>query len=77
MTRSYTAASREYNGTAVTGLSAPVVSGAIGGNTVSLTGGAGAFADKNVGMSKPVTVTGASRTGVDAGNYSQIGRAHV
>jgi hypothetical protein len=34
------------------------VNGAIGGDAVSLTGGIGAFADKNVGTNKPVTVTG-------------------
>ena len=41
------------------------------GDTVSLTGTAsGSFADKNVGTAKPVSVSGLSLTGIDAGNYT-------
>ena len=32
----------------------------------------GAFADKNVGTAKPVTVTGYSLSGADAGNYTLV-----
>ena len=43
----------------------------IGSDVVSLDGtAAGAFADKNVGAAKPVTVTGLSLTGADAVNYT-------
>jgi hypothetical protein len=43
---------------------------AIAGDTVSVAGtGSGAFADKNVGNGKAVTVTGYTLSGADAGNY--------
>jgi hypothetical protein len=70
VTGSYTAANKVYNGNAVAVLSAPIVNGAIGGDAVSLTGGTGAFANKNVGTNKPVTVTGTTLTGADAPNYT-------
>jgi hypothetical protein len=38
-------------------------------DVVNLTGGTAAFADKNVGTNKTVTLTGATLTGTDAGNY--------
>jgi hypothetical protein len=43
----------------------------ISGDTVNLnkTGATGAFADKNVGTAKVVTVSGLALTGADAGNY--------
>ena len=41
----------------------------------ALTGGTATFANKNVGTGKTVTLTGASLTGADAGNYSaELGR---
>ncbi len=48
------------------------LSGVISGDDVSLNGGSasGSFADKNVGTSKTVTVTGFTISGGDAGNYS-------
>src|SRR5206468_6271384 len=42
----------------------------IGSDAVSLTGGTGAFANKNAGTGKSVTVSGATLTGADAPNYS-------
>src|SRR5206468_11800049 len=45
------------------------LSGTIMGDVVSLTGGTATFNDKNVGMGKTVTLTGASLSGLDAGNY--------
>ena len=49
------------------------VSGSLGGiigrDTVSLAGGMGAFADRNVGSGKTVTVSGFGLAGQDAGNY--------
>ena len=38
---------------------------------MSLTGGTAAFADKNVGTGKTVTVTGLTLSGTDAGNYTR------
>jgi hypothetical protein len=48
------------------------LSGVIGGDTVNLStaGAAGSFADWNVGIAKPVTVSGFTISGADAGNYS-------
>src|SRR5204862_480065 len=39
------------------------------GDAVSLTGGTATFSDKTMGMAKMVTLTGASLSGLDAGNY--------
>jgi YDG domain-containing protein/Big-like domain-containing protein len=66
---SFTADDRVYDG----GTSATVLTrslnGAIGGDVVGLNGGTAAFADKNVGTGKTVTLTGASLSGTDSGNY--------
>src|SRR6185436_7355764 len=45
------------------------VSGAIGGDDVTLSGGTATFASKNVGTAKTVTATGLSLSGIDAANY--------
>ena len=45
------------------------LSGVLNTDVVSVTGGTVAFADKNVGTNKAVTLTGASLGGADAGNY--------
>jgi hypothetical protein len=69
-----TATSRAYNqgtvATLVTG--SAELSGVISGDTVALNTGsaAGAFANKNIGTVKTVTVTGLALTGTDAGNYT-------
>ena len=42
----------------------------VGGDTVSLAGGTATFDNKNVGTGKTVTLTGATLTGADAGNYT-------
>ena len=70
VTGKYTAADKEYDGNTNATLSEPTVTGAIAADTLNLTGGIGTFADKNVGTSKAVTVSGASLEGADAGNYS-------
>ena len=66
------AANKVYDGTtAATVSGTPALSGVFSGDTVNLGGtAAGTFADKNVGASKPVTVTGLSISGPDAGNYA-------
>ncbi len=43
--------------------------GQVAGDTLSLAGAQLAFADKNVGGNKPVSVTGLTLGGADAGNY--------
>ena len=68
------AVSRPYDNTTVAALdftSASLV-GVIAGDqvTVDHTSAAGAFADKNVGTNKPVTVTGVALSGAGAANYT-------
>ena len=45
------------------------LSGIHGSDDVTLVGGLASFADKNVGLDKPVSVSGLSLAGADAGNY--------
>jgi hypothetical protein len=45
------------------------LSGLLGSDTVSLTGGTASFASKTVGTIKTVTATGLSLSGADAANY--------
>jgi mucin-19 len=68
-----TAANKTYDALLAAAISGGAIS-AIAGDTVTLdtTHLAGAFADKNVGPGKGVTVTGFAITGTDAGNYALI-----
>ena len=66
------AANKVYDGTttAMLNTSGVTFSGLLGGDLVTLSGtGSGAFADKNVGNGKAVTVSGYTLLGADAGNY--------
>src|SRR5207244_2591116 len=46
---------------------------ALGSDAVSVAGtGAGTFTNKHVATAKPVTVSGFTLTGVDAGNYTAV-----
>src|SRR4029453_13565664 len=69
VTGSFTADNKPYDGS----MSATVLTrspdAVLGGDAVNLTGGTATFADKNVGTAKVVTLSGASLTGADAGNY--------
>ena len=58
------APSRVYDGTTLISVSGATLNGVLGGDTANL---AGLFADPNVGMAKPVTLT---LIGTDGGNYS-------
>ncbi|MCC6912551.1 MAG: autotransporter-associated beta strand repeat-containing protein, partial [Rhodospirillaceae bacterium] len=68
-----TANDKVYDGTAAASLNtfSATLSGVISGDTVSVSssGHTAAFADKNVGAGKSVTVSGVSLSGGDAGNY--------
>ncbi len=57
-----------YDGTIDATMSSYQLTGKIAGDNLSLAGAA-AFADKNAGQGKAVTVSGISLTGADAGNY--------
>ena len=68
-----TASDKIYDGNDVAALGgSPVLSGAIGGDDVQLATGAavGHFNNKTVANNKPVTASGYSLTGADAGNYT-------
>lgn len=63
---------RVYDGTtAATLAGTPSLTGVLGGDSVSVSGTPSAtFANKLVGNNKPVTVTGYTASGTDAGNYT-------
>ena len=67
------AVSKTYDGsTLATLLGAPVMT-PLGSDDVSLVGNVvGAFADKNVGQGKTVTISGLTLGGADAGNYNLL-----
>jgi filamentous hemagglutinin family protein len=65
-----TGTNRVYNGSTADTLHGTASIAPISGDVVHLSGtGSGAFANANVGTAKPVTVSGYSLTGSDAGNY--------
>jgi hypothetical protein len=67
------AAGKTYDGTTAATLSGVAGVSAIGNDVVMVSGSAnGAFADKNAGSGKQVTVSGLTLTGADAGNYRVV-----
>jgi filamentous hemagglutinin family protein len=68
-----TANNKVYDATTIATLSGTPVVSALGADSVMLGGTAsGAFADRNVGTGKPVTVNGFTLSGADAGNYNLV-----
>jgi hypothetical protein len=65
-----TVAGKVYDGTTAATILARLLVGVVGTDDVSLAGGTAAFADKNVGTGKTVTVTGLSLAGANASNYT-------
>jgi len=70
ITGSVTASDKVYDGNNSATILIRALTGAIGGDAVSYTGGTATFDTKNVGTGKTVTATGLSLTGADAGNYT-------
>src|SRR4051795_481441 len=70
VTGSFTSADKVYDGTTDAVATNRSLLGTVAGDLVSLTGGTAAFGTKDVGTNKTVTLTGASLTGADAGNYN-------
>src|SRR5207249_830669 len=66
---SITASSKTYDGTTAATIITRSLSGVLGSDVVSLSGGTASFASKTVGTGKTVTATGLSLSGADAGNY--------
>jgi hypothetical protein len=69
LTGSITANSKIYDGTTAATIATRTLSGVVGSDNVSLTGGTATFANKNAGNGKTVTATGLSLSGTSAGNY--------
>ena len=67
-----TAANRAYDGTTTATLNtgAAAFTGMLAGDVLAVAGGVGAFADKNVGNAKAVSISGMGLGGTDAGNYT-------
>ena len=61
---------KTYDGSTAATLVGGSLDGLVGGDSVAFSGQTGAFADKNAGSGKAVTVTGLLLTRADAGNYS-------
>ena len=69
VTPSVTANNKAYDSTASATLATRSLTGVIGGDNVTLSGGSATFADKNVGTGKNVTATGLTLSGTAAANY--------
>src|SRR5205807_1048534 len=69
ITGTFTAASKIYDGNTSAMVITRSLIGALGGDTVALSGGTATFADKTVANGKTVTLTGAALSGTDAVNY--------
>src|SRR5207248_76767 len=70
VTGSFTAADEVYDGTTAATIASRALSGVVGTDDVTLSGGTATFADKNVGTGKTVTGTGFTLSGAAAGNYT-------
>jgi hypothetical protein len=70
LTGTFTANNKVYDGTTSATVATRSVTGKVGSDDVSLSGGTAAFADANVGIGKTVTLAGASLNGTAASNYS-------
>ncbi|MEP7282889.1 MAG: YDG domain-containing protein, partial [Rubrivivax sp.] len=71
-----TALDKVYDATLFAALAGTASVTPLAGDSVSVASpGSGVFLDKNVGVAKPVTLSGATLAGPDAGNYVVVGSA--
>jgi hypothetical protein len=70
LTGSITVSNKVYDGTMAATISSYALSGVLGLEDVSLTGGTANFSDQNVGTGKSVTANGLTLSGAAAGNYT-------
>ena len=70
ITLTIAASDKTYDGSTAATLSSEMLTGVIGADSVTLTGGTATFATKDVGNSKTVTLTGVSLSGTQASDYS-------
>src|SRR5204863_8792862 len=69
ITGSFTADNKVYDGNNTATVLTRSLIGVISPDVVTLIGGTATFSSKNVGMGKTVTLTGATLSGADVGNY--------
>ncbi|SIT16198.1 beta strand repeat-containing protein, partial [Belliella pelovolcani] len=69
ITGNFTADNKVYDGNNEAIISNRALIGIVSGDIVTLDGGTATFSDANAGDNKVVTLSGATLTGVDAGNY--------
>ena len=70
ITGNITANNKTYDATTVASIASRSLTGVLGTDVVSYTGGSATFVDKNAALGKTVTATGLSIGGTDAGNYT-------
>ena len=66
-----------YDGSTAAAIAALGTTGLVAGDAVTFGNASAAFADKNAGSNKVVTVSGITASGADAGNYSYNTTAHT
>jgi len=69
LTATITANDKTYDGTTVATIASANLSGIVGNDDVSVSGGSASFASKSAGTAKTVTATGLTLSGAAAGNY--------
>src|SRR5207245_5087370 len=69
LTGSVTADNKVYDGTTSATIATRSLTGVLGSDAVSLSGGTASFASKTVGAAKTVNVSGLTLSGTDAANY--------
>jgi hypothetical protein len=76
---SFDSADKVYDGTVAASATNRQLSGVLGSDDVSLSGGTAGFDTKNVGTGKPVSLSGAALVGADKDNYSlsSVAGAHA
>ena len=70
ITPAIAASNKTYDASTTATIAGRTLTGVLGSDVVSLTGGTATFADKGVATGKTVTATGLSLAGADAGNYT-------
>ena len=70
VTGSFTASNKAYDGSTAAVVASRSLSGVLGSDVVSLTGGTATFDSSSLGNGKTVTLTGAALSGAAAANYS-------
>jgi hypothetical protein len=70
LTVNFAAANKTYDDTTDATITGRTLTGVLPGDSVTISGGVGAFDSKNAGSGKTVSASGFSLSGTDAGNYA-------